>query len=286
MTPERTDSRRRLYSDRDVERLSLLKSATDAGRSIGQVAQRSDEELRALVREDRLAEVQRLSVSVPETEPDTARAFYERALAAVESLNALELQRTLDAASLSLSPADLTENVLVPLMRAVGDAWIARRLGVAHEHMASAIVRNVLSSIVLSRNLPGTGPGIVVGTPARQVHELGALVVAATAVSAGWRVTYLGADLPAGDIAAAVRDTGARAVALSITHPADDSELPQELRELRAALPADVVVITGGLAASSYAEALTDSGLLLLGDIASLRAVLASLRAEHGGLAA
>ena len=286
VTPERTNSQRRLYSDRDVERLLLLKSAAEAGRSIGQVAQWSDEDLRALVHEDRAAEIQRVGVSVSEAAPGTARTFFDQAVLAVEELNALRLQRALDAASLSVSPADLTEGVLVPLMREVGEGWVEGRLGIAHEHMASAIVRNLLSGIVLSRNLPGTGPGIVVGTPARQTHELGALVVAATAASAGWRVTYLGADLPATAIATAVRDTGARAIALSITHPSDDADLPQELGALRAAVPPEVVIITGGLAAASYAESLTNAGMLLLGDIASLRAILASLRSDNGGLAA
>lgn len=37
--PQRTPTMRRLYSQRDIERLNLLRELTQAGHSIGQVAQ-------------------------------------------------------------------------------------------------------------------------------------------------------------------------------------------------------------------------------------------------------
>jgi methylmalonyl-CoA mutase cobalamin-binding domain/chain len=283
VVPSRTASKRRLYSDRDIERLVLLKRATDGGRSIGQVAGWNDSDLRTLVLEDRSAEATAIPMATGEQEDDDAQSVCQAALAAIEALDAKRLQRTLEAASLNFSPSILTELVLVPVMRTVGARWAEGTLGIPHEHMASAIVRNLLSSIVLSRNLPGSGPCIVIATPARQIHEMGGLVVAATAASAGWDVTYLGADLPHDAIAAAAVATDARAVALSITHPADDERLPDELRALRSALPARTVLLVGGLASAAYAEPLADSGALLLQDTASLRAILGSLRSENGG---
>ena len=70
-----------------------------------------------------------------------------------------------------------------------------------HEHLASAVIRRVLESLANSV-MPGPeAPGLVVATPAGQIHEFGALFVAAAAATQGWRVTYLGTDLPASDIA-------------------------------------------------------------------------------------
>ena len=48
--PKRTDTNRRLYSDEDIERLTLLRRATLDGESIGQIAGLGTEELKALVR--------------------------------------------------------------------------------------------------------------------------------------------------------------------------------------------------------------------------------------------
>src|SRR5210317_251269 len=45
VVPHRSPKNRRLYSEEDVQRLQLLKSATDAGHSISQVAQLDSKEL-------------------------------------------------------------------------------------------------------------------------------------------------------------------------------------------------------------------------------------------------
>src|SRR5512140_3303769 len=57
VTPSRTPSGRRLYSDRDIERLVLLYRATLAGRSIGQVAPLGEKARAALVKQDASAEL-------------------------------------------------------------------------------------------------------------------------------------------------------------------------------------------------------------------------------------
>lgn len=286
VTPDRTAPRRRLYSDRDIERLTLLRQATEAGRPIRQIAALPDEQLRRIVSGDVDAAVRRIAdrpVAPPSAVP---QGFVAQAFDAVGQLDSSKLHAALTAASLALSPADLMERVMVPLMRAVGTGWERGTLGIAHEHLATAIIRAMLSGIVLSRDLPGSGPGIVVTTPRRQVHELGALVVTATAASVGWRVTYLGIDIPAESIAEAAAKSGAEVVALSMTHPHDDPDLPGELTRLRERLPARVTILAGGLAAPAYATALDEIGALVLRDMQSLRTVLTSLRSENGGLAA
>src|ERR687893_2534240 len=50
--PVRASNNRRLYSDEDVDRLKLLRQATMAGHSIGQIARSSAAELRRLLRDD------------------------------------------------------------------------------------------------------------------------------------------------------------------------------------------------------------------------------------------
>src|SRR5829696_483657 len=50
--PSRAEGRQRLYSDAEVERLRLIRLATLAGRSVGQVAPLSTDELARLVQED------------------------------------------------------------------------------------------------------------------------------------------------------------------------------------------------------------------------------------------
>src|SRR3954453_16918076 len=86
---------------------------------------------------------------------------------------------------------------------------------------------------------------LVVATPNGQLHELGALLASAAASNLGWLVTYLGASLPAAEIAGAARQNQARAVALSLVYPEDDQKLEGELFRLRESLPAEVTLLVG-----------------------------------------
>ena len=104
-------------------------------------------------------------------------------------------------------------------------------------------------------------------TPSGQLHELGAVMVAAAATDLGWRVTYLGTSLPAAEIAGTAMYSSARAVALSIVYPADDEQLPGELEKLRRYLPAEVAIIIGGRASASYDEAIKRIGATRSGSL-------------------
>ncbi|MGD2135597.1 MAG: cobalamin-dependent protein [Gemmatimonadales bacterium] len=278
--PHRSSGRRRLYSDADVDRLILLRLATEAGRPISQLAEKSDDELRQLLTDDVRAEW-RIPAPASGSNPVAhAGAVLGEAVAAARRLDAARLRAALASAALSLSPGELIEWVLVPLMRTVGSLWRDGELGIANEHLTSAIVRSLLSELALQHEQETAGPTIVVATPAGQRHELGALVVAATAPASGWKVRYVGADIPSGDIAAAARQTNAPAVALSITYPLDDAGLAEELRSLRAAMPEHTLIIAGGTGAAAYAGALSDIGALVLDGSQALRSALASLRHE------
>jgi methylmalonyl-CoA mutase cobalamin-binding subunit len=117
-------------------------------------------------------------------------------------------------------------------------------------------------------------PEVVVATPAGQQHGIGAMLVAASAATVGWRVTYLGADLPAEDIAEAVRSRGADAVALSLIYPPDDPDLPGELVRIWNELPSGVEVVVGGASAGSYSQTIRAIGATVAKDLEGLRSFL------------
>jgi MerR family transcriptional regulator, light-induced transcriptional regulator len=280
--PRRTETNRRMYSMDDVERLALLRRATLAGRSIGQIATLPVEELRALVDED-----ERAARSV---EPATGHEFrpsrnepsriLSACLQAVEAMDATALQKVLNRASMSLTRPVLMQEVIVPLMHRLGDAWRDGTVRVAHEHLATAVVRSFLGNVDGAFESQATSPGIVLTTPSGQLHELGALLAAATASSSGWGATYLGPNLPSEEVAAAASHNHARAVGLSIVYPTDDPRVRDELRKLRQLLDPHVVVIVGGRSAGSYRDVVEGSGMIYAPDLAALRDRLDALRSQ------
>jgi DNA-binding transcriptional MerR regulator/methylmalonyl-CoA mutase cobalamin-binding subunit len=279
VAPGRTETRRRFYSDADIERLLLLRRVVSTGRGISQVAGLSNPELEALIEaEPAPAAYAPPSPSAPEEIDEVAEAFLNRCVAAAQRLDAREMELELDRASVLFSRTHLIERVLVPLMRRIGDLWHQGALRPIHEHMASSVVRSFLGGMSGACHPELSAPHLVVTTPARQRHELGALLAAATAACEGWQVTYLGPDLPPEEIAAAARQKGARAVALSITYPPDDPVLVDDLRRLRRLLGPHTLLIAGGRACAAYSTVLQEIGARRLEDLAGLRRELHGLR--------
>lgn len=274
--PGRTEGGQRRYSDRDVERLRRLRLATDAGRRIGDVAPLAEEELEALVREDAEARVEARPAAVP---PDAAAGLREEALEAARSLDARALRGVLGRAVVGLTPAVVIEEVVAPLMRTIGEMWESGALDPGEEHLASGVVRGVLTGMLETVGVVAgreDAPRLLVATPAGQRHEIGALMAAVIAAAEGWRVTWLGSDLPTVSIAAAARRLAPRAVALSVVHPADDAALGDAIRALAGAV-APATVLVGGRAAGAYGEALESAGAVRVGDLDGLRAELGVL---------
>jgi DNA-binding transcriptional MerR regulator/methylmalonyl-CoA mutase cobalamin-binding subunit len=290
VAPDRTAGDRRLYSEDDIERLLLLRRAIQGGHSIGQVARRPTAELKALVASDEAAAQRLLQSDLDQpgrvgreareepAPPRSAEEYLVDCLDAVRDLDAPGLEKILGRATTALSRHAMIDKVLAPLLQRVGDGWHDGSLRIAHEHLASAAVRSFVGQIASQGDLPATAPRLVVGTPARQLHEIAALFAAVTAASEGWRPIYLGANLPAEEIAAASGQCGARGVALSITYPGDDPLLADELRRLRRLMPRGTAILVGGESAVAYAPALKDIGAKPLADMPALRVALRTLR--------
>ncbi len=275
VAPERTGTNRRLYSEEQIERLSLLRQITQMGHSIGHVAQLPTQKLRRLANEAPGANGS--STPMKTAEPGAPK-FLETCLLAVKSLDARLLDDTLREASTDLGAQGLLQRVIAPIVQTIGDLWRDGTITAAHEHFASAIIRIFLGHA--SKPFAGTedAPVIVITTPAGQIHELGALLAGAAASNLGWHVTYLGVSLPAAEIAGAARQNRAKAVALSLVYPEDDPRLEAELTRLREALPSEITLLAGGRAAPAYRPVLERLGAIEMKDLNHLCSVLDQLR--------
>ena len=273
--PERTGTNRRLYSDEQIERLSLLRDITQNGHSIGHVAKLPTEKLRELARESHgtNGHTARALAAAP-----GAPTFLDECAAAVKSLDARALEETLKRAATELGAQGLLQRVIAPLAQILGELWRDGTITAAHEHFASAVIRIFLGHAAKSFAGADSAPVLVVATPAGQIHELGALLVGAAAANLGWHVTYLGASLPAAEIAGVARQNRARAVALSLVYPEDDPRLEGELTRLHDSLPTEVTLLVGGRAMPAYRDVLGKIGAIEMKDLTDLCATLDDLR--------
>lgn len=277
VAPKRSGSARRLYSDAEVARLTLLRRVTEAGWRIGDVAGLPDEKLAQLLKDEGIASTQSLAPA-PEIEAPSAEQLVRLALDAVARLDGPALIRILERVATSHSTPAMMETVIAPVMAAVGERWRVGRMRACHEHFVSAHLRSFLGDALAQASTVSEGPVLLVTTPSAQTHEIGALMAAVIAARAGWRVMFLGPSLPADEIAFAADLTRAKAIALSIAYPADDPRLPAQLLRLRTQLQPGVPIFAGGPATAGYARALEQIGAILPDSLSRFDRDLEALR--------
>ena len=271
--PSRAVGGQRLYSDADLERLRLLRLATLAGRGIGQVASLGTGELAELVRDDETAR-RRTGTREPVGAPAPAENEIQRALAFTRALDGAALEGLLRRSVAVLGMAVFLDALAEPLLRRIDEERGAGRLSTAQERLATLTVRRLLDGTMLSLVVPSGASHLLVATPAGERRELEALLVAAAAAVEGWRVTYLGPDLSADEIAGAAAGTAAQAVGVSVSRSAPREGVMEELRRLRDALPVVVPLLVGGVGVHGLATELEGAGIYVIEDLAHVRAAL------------
>jgi DNA-binding transcriptional MerR regulator len=231
ITPDRTEGNARRYSASDIERLTCLRDAIAAGHSIGAIANLPDAALRAL------AEPANASV---ETNP-TLGPYLD----AIERLDMPRAEAILARASQLLGPRQVVLDLVLPLLRAVGDRWHAGDLSVAQEHAVSAQVRAHLATLIRTTVLPAGAPRMVFATPPGHRHEMGAQMAAVLAAGRGVSPVYLGPEVPFKELAIACERARAEVLVLSLlVSKSDPLESRRDLKGIES-LTEDVEVWVG-----------------------------------------
>lgn len=274
--PIRTATGRRMYSTNEVERLKLLRMATLSGRRISQIADLNTDELLKLTQEDLRAEQSKPTLATQSN--GTSLKYVETCMRLIDDLDGAGLHSELMQALAVLNGMEFVEDFLAVLFERIGNSWVEGDLDPNQEHMATAIVRGILSQLFTTRH--DGGPTLVIATPVNHRHEVGALLAAVTASFVGYKVVYLGADLPAESIEKAVKSCGASAVALSVVYPEADEETIEDLKNLSSLLPQQVSVIMGGNAAAGYAESMQIRNLQVVESFRDMDAALRRIRLE------
>lgn len=277
IAPSRSGGGQRLYSDADIERLGLLHQATAGGRGIGQVAKLTNGELAALIDADR-------APADPRGRPDQAvlDGHRDQAMRAVTTLDPETLDGVLRSAVLHHGVMAALTGVVAPLLQQIGEAWHAGRIMVAHEHAASAVVRRLLDWMHSTYITSPGAPTIGLATPPGERHEFGAMLAAVAALGEGWKVLYLGADIPAEDIARAARSRGLDIVGLSIVLVPDARQTLNTLEEIRKSLPESTLLIVGGSGARQLGNKLRRLSIEPAEDLEQLVRLLRKRRAAEG----
>jgi hypothetical protein len=256
VTPVR-DVRGRMYTEADVVRLRLLCGAVGQGHSIGRLAGLTNDQLRDLCGAVGV-------VAVPGAD-SARRAPLDPTplLTALRQYDAVAIDQELSRLAAVLRPLDLLQDVLMPVLTRVGDDWHSQRTRIAHEHLMSSTMRNLLGAFLRLYARREASLRLLFATPTGERHEIATLGAAMLAATAGLGVSYLGPDLPAREIIDSVEPAGAQVLVLGLTTPAADKSRERELKTIVRELPASVELWAGGRGAERHASIIRPRGVVL-----------------------
>ena len=208
LQPCRTDGGHRLYSEEDVDRVLAVLRLTAQGWSVSAAAasitaERAPARL-GLVSSDadgaaagagpHGADTAGSQGADTQRDP-TSRRLEEDLATAVRALDVSMAEGVLDEALARLGVAFALEDVVMPMLRELGEGWEDDPALVAAEHFATNTLRPRLHNLLLGARNP-SAPSCVAAAPGQEDHELGVLAAAAIASDLGFRVTYLGGRTP------------------------------------------------------------------------------------------
>lgn len=277
--PKRSPGGQRIYSDADIERLSLLHRATRGGHGISHVASLSKAKLEEIVRGTEPPAPAAPALFIPAERPDS---LVIQAIAFTDSLDPAGLELLLRRSLSRYGLVTFIDSIAAPFLREVGERWHDGLLNISQEHLATAVLQRVVGdSAPLMTGMDGS-PTIVIATLDGEPHANGALMAAATAGSEGWRVIYLGTDLPVSEIIDTAIRTRAEAIGISMVFTEKKSRIAMELRDLEARIPPDVTLIVGGAGAKPASQSAGNTRMIFLKSMSELRVELAQLRTKTG----
>ena len=271
---QRTDTNRRLYTDDDIEKLTLLKRAINAGRRIGDIANLSYDDLFELVMGDESNTAK--SYTRPNT--GTVMELFDEATAAINEMDSSRLDITLSNAVAILSTSDFLLEFLKPLHTYINDECNRGSLRFVQERFSKICIRSCLSNLsVQLRTSKEEGPKLIVGSLTSEQENLDTLMHIIVAQNIGWDVTYVGGNIPHDEMIYIANKISARAMVLAFNNSRDISRKAHEIRVIKnEAQQKDNIVLIGS-EVSNFRQLADDVKALISNDLSSFRLTMERL---------
>ncbi|MBF0447266.1 MAG: cobalamin-dependent protein [Magnetococcales bacterium] len=157
-------------------------------------------------------------------------------------------QLILNAVENGTSIRDIYLGVFEPVQHEIGLLWQTNKISVATEHYCTATTQWVMSQLyplILSDVEPENR--VIAASVGGELHEIGIRMVADLFELSGWESMFLGANIPAQGLIAAIEDFQPHVLALSVTLPYHLSLLKEMVGKVREVYPEErLPILVGG----------------------------------------
>lgn len=196
VTPARAENMHRLYSETDIEKLSLLAKLTDFGQNIGKIARLDREEL---------IKVYSTLFKRPYQQEDLItfpkeKIHYEKTLSnlslAISTFKLDVISHELKKIKEALGPRDIALNILSPLIKLMEHQFNIGKITSAHQFTLNEMISCHFSSLLSEKESPPESPKLILATPTHATNELNILAIALLCLHHKRDFLYLGHSVP------------------------------------------------------------------------------------------
>lgn len=262
--PARDSVGERWYSDEQLNRLRHVRRLIDRGWRPNRVVALPLADLLALMEEP--ARALGSKVRVAEEAMCPMPVFAHEWMRWVTDCDAAALRQAMESALLADGLAHLLREVLPPITRHVGEAWLSGQIGIHQEHLYTETVQSVLRQAIaqVRQHRMPQWPRVLLTTVPDEQHGLGLLMAEALMALEACDTVNLGLQMPLPDILNAASDFEAHVVALSFGGAQNPRDVKRSIAWLRERLPSQSVVWVGGRVPRGVVDEPASEGLCAL----------------------
>jgi len=188
ITPERTSTNIRFYSDENLKKIINVSLLNNHGLKISRIAEMSSEEISSNI------------LAMSEAKPE-ADIYIDQLVVSMVDLEEEQFEKILTRLIGKFGFEKSITEVVYPFMEKIGVLWQTGTITPAHEHFISNLIRQKLIISIASLPIPSKkSKKAILFLPEGELHEIGLLFHHYITRSKGFKTFYLGQSVPHDDL--------------------------------------------------------------------------------------
>ena len=238
LTPSRTDTQIRTYSDQELLQLLNIAMLNKQGIKISRIAEMTNKEIALKV--------------VEFSNWGSGDTQIEQMILALIQLDEALFRNTLNVLIQKMGMLETYQQFVIPFLERIGVMWLVGSINPAQEHFISNLIRQrLISEIELLPSPSNDQPKVILFLPEHEWHELGLLLYHFHLRSRGINTIYLGQSLPYASLLETIKFLQPKWILSSWITAVDEKHIVHYFDRLKNDVP-DVKVIAGGYQIKDY----------------------------------
>jgi DNA-binding transcriptional MerR regulator len=233
LSPQRSDTNIRYYSNEELQRLLNVALLNKYGYKISHIDKMSEIEMADKI------------LSLSQTQAQQER-LVNALISSMTEMKMDEFEVLIDEFIAARGIEKAITQILFPFLERIGILWLTNHINPAQEHLVSNLIRQkLIVGIDSAKAVYQSDKTILLFLPEGEHHEMGLLFIHYLLKIRGVKVLYLGANIPVKDVAAVVALKNPDALYSHLTSCCQNFNFEKFLLNLQNRMPDRRVVISG-----------------------------------------